>query len=194
MAASLRIYSRGISSPNLPTYSSGLPRGGHPTSLPIPLRVWRRIDRLSGKDAEPCRRLYISGQNKSSRIESNRPEPTAHTVVVALADTHRQPPRLGLPRVLGRSTRTTAVKRVCRFYFPLIHIVFSDPLWRDRGSLAYWEGGGLNIALGGTVRGPRSAGSCVPYQPTATRYGTFTTLYRELKACTIPNTAYSFKV
>jgi hypothetical protein len=53
VAASLRIYSRGISSPNLPTYSSGLPRGGHPTSLPIPLDVWRRIDPLSGKDAEP---------------------------------------------------------------------------------------------------------------------------------------------
>jgi hypothetical protein len=33
-----------------------------------------------------------------------------------------------LPRVLGRSTRTTAVKRVCRFYFPLIHIVFSEVL------------------------------------------------------------------
>ena len=47
-----------------------------------------------------------------------------HILVVALAATHRQPPRLGLPRVLGRSTRTTAVKRVCRFYFPLIHIVF----------------------------------------------------------------------
>ena len=38
------------------------------------------------------------------------------------------PPRLGLPRVLGRSIRTTAVKRVCRGYFPLIHIVFSAPL------------------------------------------------------------------
>ena len=28
------------------------------------------------------------------------------------------------PRVLGRSIRITAVNRVCRFYFPLIHVVF----------------------------------------------------------------------
>jgi len=36
------------------------------------------------------------------------------------------PPRLGLPRILGRSIRTTAVKRVCRVYFPLIDIVFTQ--------------------------------------------------------------------
>ena len=53
------------------------------------------------------------------------------------------------PRVLGRSIRTTAVKRVCKFYFPLIHIVFLEVLPRqstEGGSLAYWEErGGLKV-------------------------------------------------
>ena len=46
-----------------PTYlsSSWLPRGGHPTSLPIPLDVWCRIDPLSGKDMEPRRLHWHSG-------------------------------------------------------------------------------------------------------------------------------------
>ena len=51
------------------------------------------------------------------------------------------------PRVLGRSIRTTAVKRVCKFYFPLIHIVFLEVLPRqstEGGSLAYWA-----VILGG---------------------------------------------
>jgi len=50
-------------------------------------------------------------------------------------------------RVLGRSIRTTAVKRVCRGYFPLIHThrFFSSFGVTDGGSLAYWEErGGLN--------------------------------------------------
>ena len=53
------------------------------------------------------------------------------------------PPRLGLPRVLGRSIRTTAVKRVCRGYFPLIHIVFSDPLASERFPRILGGEGGL---------------------------------------------------
>jgi hypothetical protein len=44
----------------------------------------------------------------------------------------REIARLDLPRVLGRSIRTTAVGRVCRFYFPLIHLVFSAPLASEK--------------------------------------------------------------
>ena len=58
-----------------------------------------------------CEETTIYKRPKTNRVESNRIDPN-----------RRRPPRLGLPRVLGRSTRTTAVKRVCRFYFPLIHI------------------------------------------------------------------------
>ena len=61
------------------------------------------------------------------------------------------PPRLGLPRVLGRSIRTTAVKRVCRGYFPLIHIVFSDPLASERFPRVLGGEGGLKTQLASCV-------------------------------------------
>ena len=67
------------------------------------------------------------------------------------------PPRLGLPRVLGRSIRTTyggePGLQVLHFYFPPLTpgTSFFQRFWRQGGSLAYWE------ERGGLKRGSRAS-------------------------------------